>query len=133
MQIEEEGLNPSRISDLLQDVVSDPSNLEFEGFPDPERGWFINSHRAENRSEAEDRAAKFYVWLCDYLDQQLLVHNDADVFDAGVFEPEEEGECEHDKTGPRKRRRRTALLLGHGDFMSLVLKRIIAGYGHFIA
>ena len=55
-----------------------------------------------------------------------------DVFDAGVAVPGEENENEHDKFVPRQRRRRTALLIGHGDFMSLVLKRIMAGFGHSV-
>jgi len=55
-----------------------------------------------------------------------------DVFDAGVSIPGEEHECEHDKLSPRQRPRRTALLIGHGDFMSLVLKRVVAGYGHWV-
>lgn len=46
--------------------------------------------------------------------------------------PEEMGECEHDKFSARFRRRRMALLVGHADFMSLILKRIVCGYGHSV-
>ncbi len=56
----------------------------------------------------------------------------ADIFDAGVTLPGEENEKDHDKLGPRTRRRRTAVFVGHGDFMSLVLKRIVAGFGHAV-
>lgn len=81
------------------------------------------------------RAAKFYVWMQEYLDQQLReveeqeVH---DIFDAGVTLPGEEDEKCHDRHQPRTRRRRTAIFVGHGDFMSLVLKRIVAGFGHAV-
>lgn len=44
---------------------------------------------------------------------------------------EEHEQC-HDKLAPRTRRRRTAVFVGHGDFMSLVLKRIVAGFGHAV-
>jgi len=71
----------------------------------------------------------------EYLDQQLSeveeqeVH---DIFDAGVTLPGEENEQSHDHFEPRTRTRRTAIFIGHGDFMSLVLKRIVAGFGHAI-
>ena len=125
-------MNPQEISKLLKDTVADPStDLQFTGFPDEHRGWYVEGTGAESRAASEARAAKFYVWLCEYLDE-LLASNDPDVFDAGVALPEEEGECEHDLHAPRTRRRRTTLLIGHGDFMSLVLKRIVAGFGHAV-
>jgi GNAT superfamily N-acetyltransferase len=127
----EEGMNPGEISDLLKGCVAQPADLQFEGFPDPKRGWYVNGKGAETRAESEARAAKFYVWLCEYLDSQLN-SNEPDVFDAGVALPEEEHECEHDMVSPRIRRRRTTLLIGHGDFMSLVLKRIVSGFGHSV-
>jgi hypothetical protein len=71
------------------------------------------------------------MWLCEYLDDQLKQPQE-DVFDAGVSIPGEEKECDQDKLGPRLRPRRTVLLIGHGDFMSLVLKRIVAGFGHWV-
>jgi len=116
-------------------------NVDFVGFPDPNRGWYCNGIGAESREQAEDRAARFYLWLMETLDQQLLEASAAsaagsdvvtDVFDAGVSQPGEETENEHDKHAPRKRRRRTTLLVGHGDFMSLLLKRIVAGFGHSV-
>ena len=91
----------------------------------------MNGTSSETRVESEARAAKFYLWLCDYLDAELQSPQE-DVFDAGVAVPGEEEMDEHDKFVERQRRRRTALLIGHGDFMSLVLKRMIAGFGHSV-
>ena len=91
----------------------------------------MNGKSSETRAESEARAAKFYIWLCEYLDAELNSPQE-DVFDAGVTVEGEEQEDEHDKSSPRKRRRRRALLMGHGDFMSLVLKRMIAGFGHWV-
>ena len=89
------------------------------------------------RYESEARAAKFYLWLCEYLDKELISFNESDqdqedVFDAGVTVEGEEQENEYDKLGPRSRRRRTVVLVGHGDFMSLVMKRIVAGFGYAV-
>jgi hypothetical protein len=145
----EEGMNPAQITEFLKEssgVSNGSSNgnneenstVHFEGFPDPDRGWYCKGKGAETRAQSEIRAAKFYLWLCEYLDQELKdsIISDSDtvndVFDAGVAVPGEEGENEHDKHASRQRRRRTALLLGHGDFMSLVLKRIVAGFGHYV-
>ena len=127
----EEGMNPSEIRELMTGCVGSDDNLDCEGFPEPERGWYVNGKGAETRKESEVRASKFYLWLCEDLDRQLE-SNDADVFDAGVAVPEEKGENEHDKFGIRFRRRRMTLLVGHGDFMSLILKRVIAGFGHYV-
>jgi len=128
----EEGMNSSEISDLLKDAVADPSqDIDFVGFPNPERGWYLNATSSETRAESEIRAAKFFLWLCEYLDEELRTPME-DVFDAGVGLPGEENENEHDKCGERQRRRRMALLVGHGDFMSLVLKRIVSGFGHSV-
>lgn len=124
-------MKPKEISELLKDCVSKPSDIGFVGFPKPDRGWYINGTGAETRAESETRAAKFYLWLCEYLDEQLRSAA-ADIFDAGVAVPGEEHECEHDKVSPRQRRRRTILLVGHGDFMSLVLKRVVAGFGYSV-
>lgn len=143
----EEGMNPAEIAEFLKESsgVSNSngstdknSTVQFVGFPDPDRGWYCKGKGAETRAESEVRAAKFYLWLCEYLDQELKdsIISDSDmvndVFDAGVAVPGEEGENEHDKHASRQRRRRTALLLGHADFMSLVLKRIVAGFGHSV-
>jgi hypothetical protein len=127
----EEGMNPAEIRELLKNCVDSPEDIEFVGFPQPDRGWYIDGTGPETRAHSERRAAKFYLWLCEYLDEQLSV-SDADLFDAGVQIEGEEAECEHDKFAQRIRRRRTALFIGHGDFMSLVIKRIIAGYGHYV-
>ena len=131
----EEGMNRYQIRRVLYPDVdaSAPPPLDFVGFPydDPDRGWYdINGRGSETRAESERRAARFYLWLCEYLDRQLL--HRAGVFDAGVRIQGEEGEDEHDKAAPRLRRRRTVCLIGHGDFMSLVLKRIVAGFGHAV-
>ena len=129
-------MTPAEIRDLLKDCVASPNDIEFVGFPQPDRGWYIDGTGPETRAHSERRAAKFYLWLCEYLDEQLSVGDgnaaSDDLFDAGVQIDGEEAECEHDKFAQRIRRRRTALFLGHGDFMSLVIKRIIAGYGHYV-
>jgi broad specificity phosphatase PhoE/GNAT superfamily N-acetyltransferase len=127
-----EGMNPQEITQLMKDATSD---LEFTGFPLENRGWYVHGVGAETRSQSEARAAKFYTWLCEHLDEQLYgsdAKTNDDVFDAGVALPEEEHECEHDLFTPKTRKRRTTLLIGHGDFMSLVLKRIVAGFGHVV-
>jgi hypothetical protein len=131
MLTQEEGMNPTEITELLKDCISSPNDIEFVGFPKPDRGWYINGTGAETRAKSEARAAKFFLWMCHYLDRQLE-QPDHDLFDAGVQIEGEENECEHDKHAHRIRRRRTALVIGHGDFMSLVIKRIVAGYGHHV-
>mmetsp|Transcript_17776 Transcript_17776/g.25018 ORF Transcript_17776/g.25018 Transcript_17776/m.25018 type:complete len:534 (+) Transcript_17776:151-1752(+) len=156
----EEGMNPKQIHDMVRHCFptsdgnggdtenkdQDDKRIIFEGFPEKDRGWYVNGTGAEKLSEAEQRAAKFYLWLCDYLDHQLLLANTSassedqqqsrqsheDIFDAGVSLPHEEHECDHDQLSPRQRKRRTCLLIGHADFMGLVLKRIVTGFGHFI-
>ena len=142
----EEGMNPARIRTVLDSSYQDgdskigssnlSSSVDFVGFPsDGDRGWYYGSEGAETRVASEERAAKFYLWLLEYLDEQLRSRGDdvhQDVFDAGVSVPGEEDEDEHDKLAHRKRKRRTCLLIGHGDFMSLVLKRIVSGFGHFV-
>jgi len=128
--VTKEGMAQDEIRELLNDCTSD-DNLKFLGFPQPDRGWYVNGKGAETRQESESRASQFYIWLCEHLDQQL--RESADVFDAGVsIAPEEAEEQTHDFLGPRLRRRRTTLLVGHGDFMSLILKRIVMGFGHYI-
>ena len=57
---------------------------------------------------------------------------DHDLFDAGILVEGEEQEDEHNKHAQRIRRRRTVLAIGHGDFMSSVLKRIVSGFGHSV-
>lgn len=113
------GMNKKEISSLLVPTALDPSDLSFEGF-DPnneDAGWYSHGTGPETRPESEDRAARFYVWLCEHLDQQLAEASHApDVFDAGV--------------AGSPTLRRTCLCIGHGDFMALLLKRIVAGFGY---
>ena len=128
----EEGMNPQEIRDLMKDCVQDlDRDMEFVGFPDSHRGWYVLGTGPETRADSEKRAAKFYLWLNEYLDGQLAI-TDYDLFDAGVSIEGEEHEDENDKHSIRIRRRRTALSIGHGDFMSLVMKRLIAGCGHYV-
>jgi broad specificity phosphatase PhoE/N-acetylglutamate synthase-like GNAT family acetyltransferase len=127
------GMNQHAIKDFLSTATASkpPSFVGFD--EDPSVGWYNHGTGPETRAQSEIRAAAFYMWLCDYLDLQLQSHNDEDdVFDAGVALDEEKNEHWSDKLSPRLRRRRTAVLVGHGDFMSLVLKRIVAGFGHHV-
>jgi phosphohistidine phosphatase SixA len=134
----EEGMNPEQILAVLHENApkgrgDSPMSVEFVGFPLMDRGWYVTGTTSETREEAETRASKFYLWLMELLDQELLeAMSSPDVFDAGVAVPGEEAENEHDSFAPRQRRRRTTLLVGHGDFMSLVLKRIVAGFCHAV-
>ena len=133
-----EGMNPQQITELMYENLIESSqqdlcSLEFVGFPDSERGWYCNATGAETRAQSEERAAKFYLWLTHTFDGELNNSNSVeDIFDAGVRVPGEEEELDFDYFAPRLRRRRTYLLVGHGDFMSLVLKRVMAGYGYAI-
>jgi len=122
----ESGMNQNQIQDLLCQAKTKAS---FVGMTkeDPDAGWYSHGTGAETRVESETRAAVFYLWLCEYLDSQLL-EKEEDIFDAGVSLPLELDEIEHDKLSPRRRKRRTAILVGHGDFMSLVMKRVVAGF-----
>jgi phosphohistidine phosphatase SixA len=135
----EEGMNPEQILGVLNENTPpegrgvSPMSVDFVGFPLMDRGWYVHGTTSETREEAEKRASKFYLWLMELLDQELLeAMSSPDVFDAGVAAPGEEAENEHDSFAPRQRRRRTTLLVGHGDFMSLVLKRIVAGFCHAV-
>ena len=139
--VPEEGMNKSQIKHMLTESHHDDTkhpdpyeSIQFAGFPsDASKGWYSHATGEETRPQSEERAAKFYLWLCEYLDNQLEKHEEHDdVFDAGVAIPGEEKEDEHNKTESRLRKRRTCILMGHGDFMSLVLKRIVSGYGHFV-
>eukprot|EP00816_Leptocylindrus_hargravesii_P008561 CAMPEP_0196819786 /NCGR_PEP_ID=MMETSP1362-20130617/72103_1 /TAXON_ID=163516 /ORGANISM="Leptocylindrus danicus, Strain CCMP1856" /LENGTH=497 /DNA_ID=CAMNT_0042198383 /DNA_START=90 /DNA_END=1583 /DNA_ORIENTATION=+ len=113
----EPGMNQHEISSLLAplELSGDES---FVGFPkDPSQGWYANGTGAERRVDAEERASKFYLWLCEFLDSHL-VEDAEDVYDAGV----------RTNTG----RRRTVVMIGHGEFMGYVLKRIVAGFGYSV-
>ncbi|KAL7534706.1 hypothetical protein ACHAXR_009659 [Thalassiosira sp. AJA248-18] len=132
----EPGMNATQINESLLHP-SGVTNASFAGFSKgQENGWYAHGTGPETRPESEVRAAKFYVWMMEYLDQQLSEaggdQNADDIFDAGVTLPGEENEQCHDRLAPRTRRRRTAIFVGHGDFMSLVLKRIVAGFGHAV-
>lgn len=111
-------------------------NATFEEFAKgEENGWYAYGTGPETRPESEERAARFYVWMMEWLDQQLIEAEEQevhDVYDAGVTLPGEEHEQCHNKFERRTRKRRTAIFIGHGDFMSLVLKRIAAGFGHAV-
>lgn len=119
--IAEEGMNPAQIETILFPTKEDTedSYITSVGFPDdPSRGWWTNDG-SETRAQAEERAAKFYLWLCEHLDEQLADREHPGIFDGGV-------------AAHAGRQRKTQLLIGHGDFMSLVLKRVIAGFGHAV-
>lgn len=144
----EEGMNPDEITQLLKEHLSDVEKvlckIEFVGFVDPHRGWYCQATGAETRAESEERSAKFYLWLCHTLDDELTHAANGsgggdggatvadDIFDAGVCIQGEENEVDFDMFAPRLRRRRTYLLIGHGDFMSLLLKRVMGGYGYAV-
>lgn len=155
--VPEEGMTPAQIARVLYPTADDVATRNDEsspaaaattaaavdsvGFPDPDRGWWCEGTGPETRPESEQRAAKFYLWLCEYLDQQLLLRPAAvsslpDAVAALPIADDEEGE--HLGTSavaggkPLRRRRTQQLLLGHGDFMSLVLQRIVAGFGHVV-
>mmetsp|Transcript_13278 Transcript_13278/g.27528 ORF Transcript_13278/g.27528 Transcript_13278/m.27528 type:complete len:520 (-) Transcript_13278:2538-4097(-) len=139
--VPEDGMNPAKIKEMLSkegdESISDPyESIQFTGFPnDPEKGWYSGAKGEETRAQSEERAAKFYLWLCEYLDEQLqspTSDDRDDIFDAGVSIAGEEHEDEHDKSAGRIRKRRTCLLIGHADFMSLVLKRVVTGFGHMV-
>lgn len=127
----ESGMNADQINEALLHPAG-LQNASFEGFQrGPENGWYAHGEGPENRHESEVRAARFYIWMQEYLDQQLAEASH-DIYDAGVTLPGEEHEQCHDRMQPRARKRRTAIFVGHGDFMSLVLKRIVAGFGHAV-
>ncbi len=135
------GMNQHQIKEILNSSSSScpiVQNTSFVGFhQDPNLGWYSYGKGPETRSESEVRSAAFYTWLCEYLDEQLMqsttnIQNNKethDIYDAGVSLAEESHEIDHDKLSKRIRKRRTAILIGHGDFMSLCLKRIISGFG----
>mmetsp|Transcript_7429 Transcript_7429/g.21616 ORF Transcript_7429/g.21616 Transcript_7429/m.21616 type:complete len:409 (+) Transcript_7429:133-1359(+) len=161
----EPGMNPDEIRECLfrhmlddtklqinQSHIDEIVTMNFVGFPSPRHGWYGgNGH--ESRVEGEARAAKYCLWLTDYLDSLMYdesEENDSDsnsnsiddddnnnnnnngssddLFDVGFLLPGEELEDQHDKFVQRQRRRRTVLAVGHGDFMSVVLKRLVGGY-----
>jgi len=140
--VAEPGMAPSDITHLLKDCIQDDTQISFTGFRDLTKGWYEHGTGAETREESEFRAATFFLWLCEHLDQQLATPAD-DVYDAGVMptlgeqdtattEHTEDGCTTPQEVAIKVRKRRTCLLIGHGDFMSLVLKRIVTGFGHAV-
>ena len=118
-------------------------NPSFVGFDEnPNLGWYNYGEGPEHRFQAEERASAFYTWLCEYLDEQLMQppptttatnpKSHHDIYDAGVSLPEEKHEICHDKMSHKNRKRRTVVLVGHGDFMSLCLKRMTAAFGYSV-
>ena len=129
----EPGMNAEQIAQFLSTAGVQAAYVGFQN--GPEKGWYDHGAAPETRHESEQRAARFYLWMMEFLDEQLMEaeRNEADdIFDAGVTLPGEEDDKCHDRFQPRARKRRTAIFCGHGDFMSLVLKRIIAGFGYSI-
>mmetsp|Transcript_30001 Transcript_30001/g.64262 ORF Transcript_30001/g.64262 Transcript_30001/m.64262 type:complete len:541 (-) Transcript_30001:2834-4456(-) len=148
----EPGMNRKEIYDcLFQHLLDDEQlqikgsdideivTLDFVGFDQAkEDGWYVGYTGHELRIDAEARAAKYCLWLSDYLDG--LMYSDEynlddgnntannDLFDVGCLLPGEDLENQHDNFSQRMRRRRTVLAVGHGDFMSVVLKRLVGGY-----
>ena len=113
----EPGMNQYEISTLL-DPLELSGKESFVGFPeDPSQGWYAHGSGAEKRVDAEERASKFYLWLCEFLDSHLA-EDAEDIYDAGV------------KTNVGHRR--TVVMIGHGEFMGYVLKRIVAGFGYSV-
>mmetsp|Transcript_20185 Transcript_20185/g.45741 ORF Transcript_20185/g.45741 Transcript_20185/m.45741 type:complete len:518 (-) Transcript_20185:63-1616(-) len=113
-----EGDHPkSRDSISLEDHV----NLSFAGFPsaaDEDLGWYAEHTTNETWASGEVRSAHFYHWLVDFLDlMQLDLEND------------NEGRIT-DKS--KQSKKRTVVLVGHGDFMGRTLRRAVVGFGHMI-
>ncbi|MGK3753290.1 MAG: phosphohistidine phosphatase SixA [Bacillariaceae sp.] len=114
--------------------IDDIVTFEFVGFGDlPTDGWYAHGTGHESRIDAEARSAKYCLWLSEYLDNLMFSpstnkNDDDDLFDVACLLPGEEKEDQHDKFLPILRRRRTVLAIGHGDFMSVVLKRLVGGY-----
>lgn len=152
--VAEGGMNRREITDLIfppnskeSSFLKDKVSLSFVGFPsdNEDDGWYVHKSGPETRAESEIRAAKFYTWICHHLDYELnrssseqesddtcVEENNNDIFDASVTREGEEHENEYDKMSARRRKRRQVLLVGHGDFMSLVLKRVVSGFGYSI-
>jgi hypothetical protein len=121
-------------NDRLQIDQSDIEKIvkvDFVGFDRPGEGWYANGKGHESRVDAEARAAKYCLWLSDYLDSLMYDESNGaneDLFDVCFLLPGEKEEDEQDKFSKRMRRRRTVLAIGHGDFMAVVLKRLVGAY-----
>lgn len=107
--VAEEGMRPDEIRKVLDPKNAIPTtSLQFEHFENG-RGWWIQEG-TESRAQAQRRASKFYVWLCEHLDAQLEQGSQRDA----TLETE----------------RSVHVLIGHGDFMGLLLQRIVASFGY---
>ncbi|KAL7535155.1 hypothetical protein ACHAWF_005070 [Thalassiosira exigua] len=132
----EPGMDAVQINERLLNPVG-VMNASFEGFYNgQDNGWYSHAKDpSETRPQSEKRAAQFYTWMTEYLDQQLKETEEqeaSDTRDAGVTLPGDEHEQSHDRIGPKTRKRETAIFVGHGDFMNLVLKRVVAGFGYAV-
>ena len=79
----EPGMNAEQINETLL-YPAGVKDAAFVAFPKgSEHGWYANGTGPETRPESEERAAKFYVWLMEWLDAQLLEVEAQDVYDAG--------------------------------------------------
>lgn len=109
----EPGMNAAQINEKLLNPVG-VMNASYEGFHNgQDNGWYSHAKDAsETRPQSEERAAKFYTWMTEYLDMQLK-----------EAEEQEENGAEG---------RHSAIFVGHGDFMNLVLKRVTAGFGYSV-
>ena len=84
----EQGMNAEQINETLL-YPAGVKDASFVAFPKGnEHGWYANGTGPETRPESEERAAKFYVWLMEWLDAQLLEVEAQDVYDAGYVSKE---------------------------------------------
>ena len=103
--VAEEGMCPTAIRQFLG---LDKRSIEFHGFKlGEDRGWW-QRRGSETRAQAELRCARFYMWICEYLDAKL----------AGEVRKEDENPLH--------------VLIGHGDFMNLLLQRMLSSFGHAV-
>eukprot|EP00985_Skeletonema_marinoi_P016149 scaffold8605_cov142-Skeletonema_marinoi.AAC.1 len=81
----EPGMNAEQIAECLSPAgVQDVSYVGFQN--GPENGWYAYGTGPETRHESEQRAARFYVWMMEFLDEQLMEAERSeveDIFDAG--------------------------------------------------
>jgi len=120
--IPEPGMNQKEITEFIYEerVKKENVTMNFVGFQNEESGWYCHGKGVENRAEAENRSTQFYMWLCDWLDEQIKDEAE-DIFDAAAVAKMEKA---------HNRGRRTILIVGHGEFMGYVLRRIVCGFGH---
>lgn len=144
--IPEEGMNPQQISQLLSpDSLSihdstttspptPPNDFATHvcGFRDPRRGWWCHGTGPESRADAEQRAATFYLWLCEFLNQKLeeTTRTSSTILASSSSRSSTGSSIYTSKTNTKHPKE--VVLVGHGDLMSMVLQRIIAGFGHAV-